>query len=239
VLDGRLCAFAPRVAVGFKRFPYDCQNLIVRVRASGDDATIYRFAPSSSIGVRLSGLLRSETRTLAGWNITAINHQERLYTSKPVFDFNMGTTANPLYAVLICTPTRVPHTQPACRTWLCADRPLACNVPLEAHRAATVIYVRLAARTSPVPRACRRHAVGVPHTVAPHRLYDAITSTIRSPTHISNARAMTAEELKKYQTDKLIVPYYNDVSEAVFSISISREPHSFIFNFAVRPPTSL
>jgi hypothetical protein len=50
---------------------------------------------------------------------------------------------------------------------------------------------------------------------------------------------MTAEELKKYQTDKLIVPYYNDVSEAVFSISIRREPHSFIFNFAVRPPTSL
>lgn len=47
---------------------------------------------------------------------------------------------------------------------------------------------------------------------------------------------LTADELQKYQTSELIVPYYNDVSEAVFSISIRREPHSFIFNFAVRPP---
>jgi hypothetical protein len=188
VLDGRLCAFAPRVAVGFKRFPYDCQNLIVRVRASGDDATIYRFAPSSSIGVRLSGLLRSETRTLAGWNITAINHQERLYTSKPVFDINMGTTANPLYAVLICTPTRVPHTQPACRTWLCADRPLACNVPPEAHRAATVLYVRLAARTSPVPgmpKACRRCTAYRGTTVAPHTGYTMPSQAQSALRHIS------------------------------------------------------
>ena len=180
MLDGRLCAFAPRVAVGFKRFPYDCQNLIVRVRASGDDATIYRFAPSSSIGVRLSGLLRSETRTLAGWNITAINHQERLYTSKPVFDFNMGTTANPLYAVLICTPTRVPHTA--------ADRPLACNVPPEAHRAATVLYVRLAARTSPVPgmpKACRRCTAYRGTTVAPHTGYTMPSQAQSALRHIS------------------------------------------------------
>ena len=90
------------VAVGFAYFPYDCQSLIVRIHASGDDATIYSFEPSSSIGVRLSGLLRSETtKTLAGWNITAINHQERLYTSKPMFDLDMGTS-NPLYAMLTC-----------------------------------------------------------------------------------------------------------------------------------------
>ena len=47
---------------------------------------------------------------------------------------------------------------------------------------------------------------------------------------------LTADELQKYQTSEVNVPYYNDVSEAVFSISIRREPHSFIFNFAVRPP---
>ena len=91
VTDGLFAFVSPPVAVGFKYFPYDCQNLIVRVRASGDDATIYRFAPSSSIGARLSGLLRSDTRTLAGWNITAINHQERLYTSKPMFE-DMGSS---------------------------------------------------------------------------------------------------------------------------------------------------
>ena len=84
------------MAVGFKYFPYDCQSLVVRIRASGDNSTIYSFAPSSSIGVRLSGLLRSETtKILAGWNITAIHHQERLYTSKPMFDLDMGTS-NPL-----------------------------------------------------------------------------------------------------------------------------------------------
>lgn len=109
VTDGLFAFVSPPVAVGFKYFPYDCQNLIVRVRASGDDATIYRFAPSSSISARLSGLLRSDTRTLAGWNITAINHQERLYTSKPMFE-DMGSS-NPFYAVLTCTPcrSRVPH----------------------------------------------------------------------------------------------------------------------------------
>ena len=88
--------------VGFKYFPYDCQSLLVRIRASGDNATIYSFEPSSSIGVHLSGTLRSETTTtLAGWSITAINHQKRLYTSKPMFDLDMGTS-NPLYAVLTC-----------------------------------------------------------------------------------------------------------------------------------------
>ena len=78
--------------MGFEYFPYDCQSLMVKVRASGDEATIYRFAPSSSIGVRLSGLLRSEASTVAGWNITAINHQERLYTSEPMFDLDLGNT---------------------------------------------------------------------------------------------------------------------------------------------------
>lgn len=78
--------------MGFKYFPYDCQSLMVKVRASGDDATIYRFAPSSSIGIRLSGLLRREASTVAGWNITAINHQERLYTSAPMFDLDLGNT---------------------------------------------------------------------------------------------------------------------------------------------------
>ena len=72
-----------------------------------------------------------------------------------------------------------------------------------------------------------------------HRLNNAIISTIRSPTHLSDARVMTDDELQKYQTTKLIVPYYSDVSEAIFSISVRREPHSFIFNFAVRPPASL
>ena len=74
-----------------------------------------------------------------------------------------------------------------------------------------------------------------------HRLYNAIKSTIRSPTHLSDARVLTADELQKYQTSEVNVPYYNDVSEAVFSISIRREPHSFIFNFAVRgrPTASL
>ena len=72
-----------------------------------------------------------------------------------------------------------------------------------------------------------------------HRLNNAIISTIRSPTHLSDARVMTDDELQRYQTTKLIVPYYNDVSEAVFSISVRREPHSFIFNFAVRPPARL
>ena len=98
------CERSPRVCgtVGFKYFPYDCQSLLVRIRASGDNATIYSFEPSSSIGVHLSGTLRSETTTtLAGWSITAINHQERLYTSKPMFDLDMGTS-NPLYAVLTC-----------------------------------------------------------------------------------------------------------------------------------------
>ena len=44
---------------------------------------------------------------------------------------------------------------------------------------------------------------------------------------------ISADELQKYQTDAVVVPYYNNVSEVVFVISISRQPHSFIFNFAV------
>lgn len=44
---------------------------------------------------------------------------------------------------------------------------------------------------------------------------------------------VSADELQKYQTNAVVVPYYNNVSEVVFVISISREPHSFIYNFAV------
>lgn len=44
---------------------------------------------------------------------------------------------------------------------------------------------------------------------------------------------ISADELQKYSTDAVIVPYYNNVSEVVFVISISRQPHSFIYNFAV------
>ena len=86
--------------MGFEYFPYDCQSLMVQVRASGDDATIYRFAPSSSVGVRLSGLLRSEASTVAGWNITAVNHQERLYTSEPMFDLDLSNSNPKPYSML-------------------------------------------------------------------------------------------------------------------------------------------
>lgn len=83
--------------------------------------------------------------------------------------------------------------------------------------------------------------VGLYHIIWHHRLYDAIISTIRFPKHLSDARVISADELQKYQTDAVVVPYYNNVSEVVFVISISRQPHSFIFNFAVhsRPRASV
>ena len=150
-------------AVGFSSFPFDCQSLLVKVRARGDDASIYRFVPSSSIGDRLAALLKGghdSAKTISGWHISAIDHKERLYTSKSTFD----------------------------------------------------IFARKSSDSTPNP------------------LYDAIMSTIISPTL---AQEMTGNELQSYQTNELNVPNYNNVSETIFSISIKRQPHSYIFNFAV------
>lgn len=75
--------------MGFHYFPFDCQNLVVRIRPVQDTTAIYRFVPSSEISPTLryyNWELESQKATLiAGWNVTSIHHRERTASLQAAF----------------------------------------------------------------------------------------------------------------------------------------------------------
>ena len=121
--------------MGFQYFPFDCQNLMVRVRPVQDTTDIYRFVPSSELSPALKYYIwemdPGKATLVSGWNITAIHHRERTASLQATYDSLVSgyASSSALYNAIERIATQQEATPPPWQVGQGNPREMALTVP--------------------------------------------------------------------------------------------------------------